>query len=350
MSDNSTTPCVIRLLAGEENLWNDYVRESSAASLYHLTGWKHVVERTFGHQTYYLYAAQQERIVGILPLVFLKSVLFGKFFVSMPFFNYGGLVAESDGIGAQLLDYAVTLAKQSGAEYIELRHLMPHDALCLPVKTSKVLMVLELPATVDELWNSFKSKLRSQIKRPEKEGFTVKFGQLDEVNSFYDVFVQNMHELGTPVYAKRLFENIVREFPDQAHICTVYDKEKPIASGFIIGFKDTLQIPWASSLRTYGSASPNMMLYWNILKFACEHGYKQFDFGRSTPDEGTYRFKEQWGAKPVPCYWHYWLSSGNALPELNPHNPKFRLKIRLWKKLPLSMTRLLGPHIVKYLP
>ncbi len=347
----NTTPTEIqiKLLTNEEDRWDHYIHDSPQASLYHLVGWKRVIETTFGHSTYYLYALQNDRIAGILPLVYLKSFFFGKFFVSVPFFNYGGLIAESNDIRKKLLDEAVNIAKREGATHIELRHTENFD-LGIPVKISKVLMIVDLPKTSEELWKSFKSKLRSQIKRPEKEGFTVKFGHLDEVDAFYEVFACNMRDLGTPVYSRRLFENILNEFPETARICTVYTGEKPIASGFIIGYKKLLQIPWASTIREYNRLSPNMMLYWHILKFGCEQGYEQFDFGRSTPDEGTYKFKKQWGAQPVQCYWHYWLAAGDELPELNPHNPKYQMAIKTWQKLPIPITKILGPKIVKFLP
>ncbi len=341
---------VTQLQHDQDGLWDQYVSEAPSSALYHLSGWKRVIENTFHHPTFYLCAWQEGRMVGVLPLVFLKSVLFGKFFVSIPFFNYGGLIADNASIRQVLLDEAMTLARREGAEHIELRHTDPFAELNLPVKTSKVMMILDLPETSEELWKGFKSKLRSQIRRPEKEGFTVKFGQLDELDSFYEVFAWKMRDLGTPVYAKRLFEHILTEFPHAAYICTVYAEEQAIASGFVVGFQEMLQIPWAATIRAYDRFGTNMMLYWNILKFACEQGYTRFDFGRSTPDEGTYRFKKQWGAQPVPCYWHYWLSEGSELPELNPHNPKYAFAIKTWQRLPLAITKLLGPHIVKFLP
>jgi len=345
----TTAGIEIKQLTHETEAWNRYAQESDMTTLYHLAGWKRVLEKTFGHATYYLYALRNGRIVGLLPLVFLKSLIFGKFMVSLPFVNYAGVIAEDADARTALIDAAIRIARQNKAEHIELRHLAHYD-IGLPTKTSKVLMVLDLPATSDELWKSFKSKLRSQIKRPGKEGFTVKFGQLEELESFYDVFTQNMRDLGTPVYTKRLFENILQEFSDSAGICTVYDGSTPIASGFIIGFKGLLQIPWASSIRAYNRFSPNMLLYWNILKRACEEGYSQFDFGRSTPNEGTYKFKRQWGAVPKPCYWQYWLASGEELPEINPHNPRYALMIKTWQRLPLAVTKLLGPGIVKNIP
>jgi FemAB-related protein (PEP-CTERM system-associated) len=326
------------------------VQQHEQATLYHLSAWKQIIERTFGHTTYYLSAWRQGQIAGILPLTFLKSLFFGKFLISLPFFNYAGILSDSDEVSKRLIEEAAQIARRIGAEHIELRHLEAYEPLDLPVKTSKVIMVLDLPETSDELWKSFKSKLRSQIRRPTKEGYTTKIGHLDEVDNFYTVFAENMRDLGTPVYTKRLFENILRAFPDTAKICTVYDGETPIASGFIIGYKNCLEIPWASTIRAYNRFSPNMLMYWTILEFACNQGYTQFDFGRSTPGEGTYKFKKQWGAQPKQCYWHYWLASGGELPEINPHNPKYQLLIQTWQRLPVSITKLIGPHIVKNLP
>jgi FemAB-related protein (PEP-CTERM system-associated) len=160
-----------------------------------------------------------------------------------------------------------------------------------------------------------------------------------------------MRDLGTPVYALSFFKNILATFPETTWICTIFSKDGlPIASGFLVGFKDNIEIPWASSLRKYNSLGPNMLLYWSVLKLACKRGYRVFDFGRSTPEEGTYRFKVQWGAKPVPLYWHYWLKNGGSLPEFNPKNPKYQLAIQIWKRLPVPLTRILGPAIVKNLP
>lgn len=339
----------IRVLTHEETLWNEYVHATADASLYHLTGWKRVIEDTFGHTTYYLYAWQHNRIVGILPLTFINSLLFGKSLVSLPFFNYGGMVAEQTEVCQQLLAEAIRLAQRLKAHHIEMRHLRNYD-LGLPAKTSKVLMVLPLPATADELWDSFKSKLRSQIRRPEKEGCTVKIGQRDELENFYTLFASKMREHGTPVYSKQLFANVLKEFPDTTRIATVYKDALPVATGFLVGYRHVLQIPWAGSLREYDRLGTNMLMYWHILKFACEQGYTQFDFGRSTKDEGTYKFKEQWGSQPVQCYWHYWLASGGALPEINPDNPKYRLMIQTWQRLPLAVTKWLGPGIVKDIP
>jgi serine/alanine adding enzyme len=335
----------------DKDSWDRYVMGSGNSSCYHLIGWKDVIEKTFGHNTYYLLAEGEDgKIGGILPLVHLRSILFGNFMVSVPYFNYGGLCSDRAEIQQELLREAIRIAEDAKSEHIELRHSYKFDN-GLPEKTSKVSMILELPDRADNLWNAFSSKLRSQIRRPEKEGMHARVGKEEELNSFYQVFSTNMRDLGTPVYPKKFFRNILTSFQETSWICSVYTKDDlPVASGFLVAFKDRLEIPWASSLKEYNRFGPNMLLYWSVLKFACEKGYRSFDFGRSTPGEGTFRFKEQWGSKPLQLYWHYWLKNGGSLPELNPHNPKYRLVIRVWQKLPVALTRFLGPMIVKNLP
>lgn len=335
----------------DQQQWNTFVMAAEHSSCYHQIGWKTVIEQSFGHKTFYLMAEDGSgNVEGILPLVQLKSRLFGNFLVSLPYFNYGGACASNEETLNSLLTEAKLLATKINAEHIEFRHtenLYAH----LPVKTTKVAMRLTLPSDPERLLKSFPAKLRSQIKRPQKEGMIANIGKLDELDSFHAVFSENMRDLGTPVYARSFFHHICEAFPETTWICTVRTREGvPVASGFLVGFRETLEIPWASSLKRYNALSPNMLLYWSVLKFASENGYSVFDFGRSTPGEGTYRFKEQWGAQPVPLYWHYWLRNGSMLPELNPKNPKYQLAIRIWKQLPVPVTRMLGPAIVKYLP
>jgi FemAB-related protein (PEP-CTERM system-associated) len=333
----------------DRDQWDRYVMKTGSASCYHLSAWKGVVEKSFGHRTYYILVQNKENEVGgIFPLVRLKSLIFGNFMVSLPYFNYGGICADGDESRYLLMRKAVELAREEGARHIEMRHTYPMNGV--PVKTEKVSMRLELPKKSEDLWKSFPSKLRSQVRRPSKEGMYATIGREDELDNFYAVFAGNMRDLGTPVYAKTFFENILSAYP-AACICTVYTRERqPAASGFLIGFKESLEIPWASSLKRYNRQSPNMLLYWTALTYGCEEGYGWFDFGRSTAGESTCRFKEQWGARPTQLYWHYWMKTGTSMPQLNPNNPKYRAAITLWKRLPLHLTKLIGPSIVKNLP
>lgn len=336
--------------AADEPGWTAFVERSGNAHAYHQWGWASVIQQGLGQQPCPLISHDANGTVnGVLPLVRLKSRLFGDFIVSLPFLNYGGPCADTADIQRALVEAAVEVARTKGVQHLELRLMVP-DGFGLKVKSSKMDMRLELPGDADALWKALGAKLRNQVNRPMKEGMTVRFGGTDELEAFYKVFSINMRDMGTPVYGRRFFEEILRTFPQSARICNVYHQGEPVASGFLVGFRGTLEIPWASSLRSANRLAPNMLLYWSVLKHACETGYRVFDFGRSSPDAGTYRFKEQWGAKPVPLYWHYWLARGGELPEINPANPKYQMAINLWKRLPLGVTRLLGPSIVRNIP
>lgn len=330
--------------------WDAFVKRSTSSTVYHLSGWKRIIEDCFGHRTHYLMSENDEQqIDGILPLVHLKSILFGSFMVSMPYFTYGGICSSRPEVGRRLRDEAIAAAQREQAEHVEWRETRLFDT-GLAMKTSKVSMRLPLPPDADELWRSFPSKLRSQIRKPQNEGMSARIGRLDELDAFYRVFSINMRDLGTPVYPKRFFQAVLHGFPDTTWICSVYKDDEPVASGFLVGFKETLEIPWASSLRAYNPLSPNMLLYWGAMQFACDRGFRLFDFGRSTRGSGTYKFKEQWGAEPVPLYWYYWTRDSGTLPELNPTNPRYRAAIAIWKRLPVGLTTLLGPAIVRNLP
>jgi serine/alanine adding enzyme len=159
-----------------------------------------------------------------------------------------------------------------------------------------------------------------------------------------------MRDLGTPVYAKNFFHNILEAFPESTRIFAVYHNTKVIAAGIGFWFRKTLEIPWASSINDYNILCPNNMLYWEAIQFAIRNGFNKFDFGRSTPNEGTYSFKRQWGAQPVQLYWQYLMDGQNSIPDLNPSNPRYQTAVRIWQRLPLPVTRVLGPMIVRNIP
>jgi FemAB-related protein (PEP-CTERM system-associated) len=330
--------------------WDAYVRGTPASSGYHLSGWRSVFEDAFGHRTCYLSVqGPGKTIQGVVPLVLLASRGFGRFLVSLPFVNYGGLIAESREARLLLEGAIVEQARALKADHVELRHDQPMETSWV-ASHRKVSMRLALPGTWEELVKAFPSKLRSQIKRAQKEGMVAKVGGREHLDAFYAVFSRCMRDLGTPVYAKRFFARILETFPQDARICVVSLGDTPLAAGFLYGYRSLLEIPWAASDRRFNRLAPNMLLYATVLEHACRQGFHTFDFGRSSPDSGTYRFKAQWGARPRQLHWYYWLEDGRPMPELNPQNPKYALAIRLWQKLPLVVTNAVGPHIVKHLP
>jgi serine/alanine adding enzyme len=329
--------------------WDAFVAGESTASVYHGYAWRRLVHTVFGHQTLYFAAREGAQVVGVLPLVRLKSRLFGDFLVSVPYFNYGGVLARSAQVSDELLRHAVQAAQLMGVSHIELRH-REAGQYELPMRTDKVSMLLELPATAGALQKALPSKLRSQIKRPLREGVTCTFGGEELLDSFYAVFAENMRDLGTPVYPRRFFSAILQTLGERARIALVHLKGSPVAAALLITHRGTTEIPWASSLRRVNGIGVNMYLYWSVLEFAVQQGSAVFDFGRSTLDSGTFRFKKQWGAEPLQLHWHYWLKGGGELPRLNPSNPKYRLAVAAWQKLPLPVANWLGPHLVKHLP
>jgi FemAB-related protein (PEP-CTERM system-associated) len=330
--------------------WDAYVRGAEGAAAYHAYAWRKLIRDVFGHESHYFAAHDPAgKIVGVLPLVRLRSPLFGDFMVSLPFFNYGGVLADSPAVVATLSASAAECAKGLGVSHVELRHTAD---LCpqWPSRTDKVTMLLPLPESAALLNKQLDAKVRSQIKRPLREGAVASHGGLELLDDYYAVFSRNMRDLGTPVYPKRFFERILQAFPQAARIHVVRLGGEPVAAGFVIGAGDTLEIPWASSLRSANAVGVNMLLYWSVLERACEAGYRQFDFGRSTRDSGTFRFKKQWGAQPKQLTWHYWLRNGGQPPQINPANPKYQLAVKVWQKLPLPVANFLGPLIVKHLP
>jgi FemAB-related protein (PEP-CTERM system-associated) len=173
---------------------------------------------------------------------------------------------------------------------------------------------------------------------------------MELLDGFYEVFCRNMRDLGTPVYGRSFFQNILETFPDATCIISVMLESKTVASGILTWFRDTLEVPWASSVADYREMCPNNLLYWEAIRYAIRNGARKFDFGRSTPGEGTFRFKKQWGANPAQLLWQYLLEQGKEVPELNPANPKYRLAIKIWQQLPLAVANVLGPRIVKNIP
>lgn len=345
-----TAPLAIREVGDSERSdWDVYVESQPNASLYHHYDWRDIIVRSFNHETVYLAAYDaNNRICGVLPLVRLCSKLFGDFAVSMPFFNYGGPLAENDLVAQALLDSAAQHASRIGLGHLEIRSTRALNDW--PSRTDKVSMIRRLPADGETLDQELGAKVRAQIKRGQQENPQIAIGGVELLEDFYRVFAINMRDLGTPVYGKDFFRNILTTLGNNAHLVVVKLKEKPVAAAFLLGHRDLMEIPWASTLRSVNALNINMVLYRAVLGFCIERGFRFFDFGRSTRGAGTYQFKKQWGAEPVQHYWHYWLTDGGPLPELKPDSPKFRFLIACWQHMPVALSRFIGPHIVKYLP
>jgi serine/alanine adding enzyme len=329
--------------------WDAYVRQAPGASTYHQWAWKQVIEETYGHPTYYLAASSEGVLQGTLPLVSIRSRLFGNFLVSLPFFNYGGMLTSTPESQQELLANAIALARDLGARHIELRQGAPcqidwQDA------SAKVAMVVVLPKSVGELWGQLSSRLRNKIRHARKHGFQCRWGGIELVSSFYSVFATNMRNLGTPVYPRSWFDNVCRLLADHCRILSLWEGERPVAATLLTTFRDRVELPWIASLPEERKNYSTVLLYWTALEWALQSGYSQADLGRCTPGGGTYQFKLQWNCQERMLHWYYWLAPGASVPHLRPDNPRFRLAIWLWQRLPLGVANRLGPRIVRSIP
>ena len=327
--------------------WDDFVHAQEGWSHFHRYGWRRVMEEALGHRTHYLGAFEDGRLAGVLPLVRVKSVLFGHYLVSMPFLNYGGPLGSAEAVHA-LATEAVAIADRDGADLMELRSRgeLPLD---LPASHRKVTVVLDLePGDAEPTFAALKSKVRSQVRRPMKEGVEVRFGA-DQLEPFYRVFAENMRDLGTPVLGRRVFEAIRDEFGDSAWFGAAWLGEEPVAAACGFAWNGEFEMTWASSLRAYNRVAPNMLLYWKFMERAADRGLHTFNFGRCTPGGGTHRFKLQWGGRDETLWWyHREEDAGAATP--SPDEGALSLGPKLWRRLPLAVANRLGPRVVRLIP
>jgi serine/alanine adding enzyme len=338
-------------IVAKADQWQAYWQLQSPISLSHHAVWLQILDASLQQQPYLLVAMREGQAIGLLPLSFVKSKLFGKFLVSLPYLNTAGVMTNDAAATTKLIDAAVQLADRLDVRYLELRHetRIEHPALNSEL-TSKLHMRLDLPATKDELWDRFSPKVRNQIRKGESHSLAIKWGTGQQhLQAFYDIFSRNMRDLGTPVYPQRLFAEIVANFPDRAEFCLVKQGNQAVAAALLLHGQGITEVPSASSLREYNATNANMLMYWHLLQRAIERGQQTFDFGRSSTDSNTYRFKKQWGAEPTPAVWQYYLRQGDV-SSMRPDSSRNQRLIRIWQWLPVWLTRQLGPLVVRGIP
>lgn len=336
--------------SAQQQDWNNFVDENCQSSFYHLYQWKRIIERCFRFKTFYCMAEQDNRIQGVLPLILCEHFILGRELVSMPFLNFGGICAENKGAEAALLDKAKWLTSKTRAKYLELRHTRQIDEQ-LPVKTNKVSMTINLTPGYQKIWENFSGKLRTEIRKAQSQGLEIRIGREQHLDAFYHIVSRNYKLLGTPVIQKRFFQLILEMLGSYIKIFIVYFDDLPVGAAMNGYYKNTVEGLWTGSLTdVYPKLKINYFLYWEMIKNACLHGYSQFHLGRSTKDSGAHQFKEKWLAEPKQLYWEYYLNGSKKMPQLNVDNPKYQLPIKIWRKLPLPITRMIGPVLASGLP
>jgi len=331
---------------GEERVWDDFVYQSNNGSHCHLSGWRRVMERAYGHRSFYFRAQENGAMKGILPLILIRSALFGRSLVSLPFLDEGGICSNDNETGAELYQASVQLLGDCKAGSLDLRHRHP-SGLDLPFQTLKVTLTLKLADNPDGMWELFDAKLRNQVRKALKSGITACWDGFESLSDFYEVFATNMRDLGSPVHSRKFFAAILDEFPDSARLILIRKGNQTIGGGLCLFFKDTLLMPWASSNREYFSLCPNNLLYWEVIRWGCEKGHRVFDFGRSSRGSGTYRFKKQWGAVEEPLHWQCLNRNSRSAVPMRADDPQYRWAVQTWKRLPLAITNSIGPLLRK---
>lgn len=330
----------------DADAWNRFVEEHPHGSTFHRWEWRDVYREVYRHETPYLTAWRGDRLAGVLPLVRVKSMVFGHYLVSLPFVSYGGPLGDAD---AQRALTAQAAALGKGAKLVELRSRVPLDTAFTPV-TRKITVVLDVvPNDYEATFRRFDSKLRSQVRRGEKEGVIVRFGR-EHAAAFHTVFTEHMRDLGSPAHGLRFFEQLADALGDRAWIGVAYLGHEPVAAGFAIENGPEVEISWASALRRYQKISPNMALYGAFIRRTCERGFSAFNFGRCTEGSGTHQFKKQWGSRDEPLPWYQMGHGAGESAPPTPDQGAFALAVKVWQKLPLSVTRSVGARLIGGIP
>jgi FemAB-related protein (PEP-CTERM system-associated) len=334
-----------------EALWDTFVEKHGAGSVFHLSAWQRLIENTFGHEPRHIMARDSHRgeIVGVLPMFLVRSRIFGRMLISTPHAAYGGCIADSSETTWSIVDYARSLAKELQVEFLELRNFRNAlDDFSLTRKDLYVTFRQELKSDPDEDLLSIPRKTRAEIREGIRNGLEFK---VDEIGTaeFFQVYSQSVRHLGTPVFPKRLFENGRDEFGSACRIFSVHWNGRLAAAVWTLFYKDEVVPYFGGSIREYNHLAVNNFMYWMLMKYGAENGYRTFDFGRSKKGSGSFNFKKRWGMEMSELDYQYELVRRKSLPDTSPLNPKFARAIRLWQSLPLCVTNRLGPVISRHL-
>jgi FemAB-related protein (PEP-CTERM system-associated) len=336
---------MIRTVTEAADAWRHTVNDLHGSSLAHAPEWLDVIRRGYGHEPLYL---TEDDEPGVLPAFVVRRPVFGTIVTSMPFLDGGGPCSASPAVTRGLVDRLIAEAGRIGAVAVELR-CSARLAIAAQPLDHKVNLAMPLPEDSDQLWRRLESRMRNHIRKAEKSGLTVVAGGVEHLPAFDEVFAARMRELGSPPHAPRFLRAVVGAFGDRARVLLVRKDRLPIGGLVALRFKDTVTIPWASCLTEYRALAPNTLLYWEAIRSACAQGARRFDFGRSSRGSGTYRFKLQWGAEESPLFWYTLPVSRRPVSSASSRGRAAACATEIWRRLPLAVTRRVGPHIRKYL-
>jgi FemAB-related protein (PEP-CTERM system-associated) len=330
--------------------WDAYVKAHAFGTPFHLSSWQYTIGNTFGHEPRHIVACDEKgEVVGVLPLFFVRSRLFGRMLVSTPQAAYGGILSNSESVTFVIFERARNLANESNAQFLELRNFQqPLADDSLAKKDLYVTFRQELFADPEKNMLAIPRKTRAEVREGIKHGLEFRENQIG-VDQFFDVYSRSVRELGTPVFPKKLFANGMAEFGRNCRIFSVHWQGKLVSAVWTLFYKDEVVPYFGGSIREYNRLAVNNFMYWMLIKYGCENGYRIFDFGRSKKGTGSFDFKKRWGMTMTDLSYQYALVRQKSLPDTSPLNPKFSMGIHLWRKLPLPITQWIGPLVSKHL-
>lgn len=340
---------VIRCDDSWRDAWNAFVSTSPNGSVYHRFEWRDINRESFGHRSCYLAVLDQDRIIGVFPIVQVRSRLFGNIGCSLPFVNYGGPCADSPEAEQLLLKEGCAVADEWRVDYLEIRS-RTHLGSRFPIAGHKVSMTVDLDPDPEKLWGAFRTGHRQEIRRAYKNGLVARMGGQELLDDFYAVLSESWRNQGTPIYSKRFLRNVAEAFSGSLRLCVVYAGTEPAAAAFDVRHGDTFEGMWLGQRAKFRPQLVGYVLYWELIKHACGSRAHRFHLGRSTVSSGGESFKKKWNAKATQLYWQYVLRSVRDVPQLNVSNPRYKLAIDAWRRLPVPITRFVGPFIARGIP
>lgn len=329
--------------------WDSYVMSHPYGTVFHTESWQRLIQSSFGHRPLHLVAETHEgAISGICPLFLVHSGIFGRMLISTPQAAYGGILADNPSVTQSLYEKAQGLARDNNVQFLELRNRTALQEPSLAQKDMYVTFRLELSGEPNEHFAAIPRKTRAECRAGINNGLEFKENAIG-IREFYRVYSHSVRNLGTPVFSRRLFANGLREFGRDCRIFSVHWKGKPVAAVWTLFYKNEIVPYYGGSIREYKSLAPNNFMYWMLIRYGCENGYRVFDFGRSKKGTGSFDFKKRWGMAMTDLPYQYYLVRKRSLPDTSPMNPKFSLGVRLWRKLPLPVANTVGPFIARHL-
>jgi FemAB-related protein (PEP-CTERM system-associated) len=325
--------------------WDAFVESNPAATFFHLFKWKRVIERAFGHRTHFLLAEREGRIVGVLPLAQIRSLLFGHSLISTPFCVYGGPVATDVPARDALIDAACKLATDLGVDYLELRNLERMRPEW-PAKDLYVTFRKTISQSSDDNLKAIPRKQRAVVRAGIDAG-VLKSQVGGEPELAWRVYSESVRNLGTPVFSRRYFKILAEEFGKQCDVLTIVHGDVPVASVMSFYFRDEVLPFYGGGTAQAREVKANDFMYWELMRRSAEAGLRIFDYGRSKRETGSYKFKKHWGFEETPLHYEYFLVKATAMPNVSPTNPKYKLFLEAWRRMPLWMSRMLGPLLAR---